>query len=138
MIFDANQVAAMTKHILIVDDALIMRRRIRDVAEQAGWTQASEAKNGEEAVELYGQIRPDLVTLDIVMPKLDGVSALRRIVEIDPRARVIMVSAVDQKEKLAECIQAGAMDFIVKPFDKSGLRSILEKYLAEAKSRQEA
>ena len=98
----------------------------------------AKRKNGEEAVELYEQIKPDLVTLDIVMPKLDGVSALRRIVEIDPRARVIMVSAVDQKEKLAECIQAGAMDFIVKPFDKSGLRSILEKYLAEQKSRQEA
>ena len=128
----------MTKRILIVDDALIMRRRIRDVAEQAGWSVAGEAKNGEEAVDLYEQSKPDLVTLDIVMPKLDGVSALRRIVEIDPRARIIMVSAVDQKEKLAECIQAGAIDFIVKPFEKSGLRSILEKYLADPTHRQEA
>ena len=127
----------MKKRILVVDDALIMRRRIRDVAEQAGWQLAGEAKNGEEAVELYQRTKPDLVTLDIVMPKLDGVSALRKIVEIDPQARIIMVSAVDQKEKLAECIRTGAIDFIVKPFDKSGLQSILEKYLAEPTTQQE-
>ena len=135
---DVRRTTTMTKRILIVDDALIMRRRIRDVAEQAGWKVAGEAKNGEEAVDIYEQSKPDLVTLDIVMPKLDGVSALRRIVEIDPQARIIMVSAVDQKEKLAECIQAGAIDFIVKPFEKLALQSILEKYLAEPTPRQEA
>ena len=128
---DVRRYTTMTQRILIVDDALIMRRRIRDVAEQGGWSVAGEAKNGEEAVHLYEETKPDLVTLDIVMPKLDGVSALRRIVDIDPRARIIMVSAVDQKEKLAECIQAGAIDFIVKPIEKLGLQSILEKYLAD-------
>ena len=126
------------KRILIVDDALIMRRRIRDVAEQAGWRVAGEAKDGREAVALYQEIRPDLVTLDIVMPNLDGVSALKTIVGNDPRARVIMVSAVNQKAKLEECIQAGAIDFIVKPFDKASLLGMFEKYLDEASSQQEA
>lgn len=120
----------MPKRVLIVDDALIMRKRIKDIAEEAGWEVAGEAKNGEEAVTLFQQEKPDLVTLDIVMPKMDGVTALKRIMADDPTARVVMVSAVDQKEKLTECIQAGAVDFIVKPFEKSRLRSFFEKYLA--------
>jgi two-component system chemotaxis response regulator CheY len=119
-----------TKRVMIVDDALIMRQRIREIAEEAGWLVVAEAKNGEEAVELYPQVKPDLVTLDIVMPKVDGVAALRRLIEDDPQASVVMVSAVNQKGKLAECIQAGAIDFIVKPFDKASLRQFFEKRLA--------
>lgn len=114
---------------LIVDDALIMRRRIRAIAEEAGWQVAAEAQNGEEAIRLYQQEKPELVTLDIVMPKLDGVMALKHILQDDPKARVVMVSAVNQKEKLAECIQAGAIDFIVKPFDKIALLRFFEKQL---------
>jgi two-component system chemotaxis response regulator CheY len=121
---------AMTaKRVLIVDDALIMRKRIRDIAEEAGWQVAGEASDGKEAVARYQQLKPDLVTLDIVMPKLDGVSALKQIIQDDPAARIVMVSAVNQKEKLVECIQAGAIDFIVKPFAKAALRSFFEKYL---------
>ena len=120
----------MAKRVLIVDDALIMRRRIKEIAEEAGWVVAGEATNGEEAVALYQQEQPDLVTLDIVMPKMDGVTALKRMIAVDPKARVVMISAVDQKEKLAECIQSGAIDFIVKPFDKLRLRSFFDKYLA--------
>ncbi len=122
------------KRVLIVDDALIMRQRIREIAEDAGWQVAGEAKNGAEAITLYEQEKPDLVTLDIVMPVMDGVSALKQLMENDPRARVVMVSAVNQKEKLAECVRAGAIDFIVKPFDKASLRSFFDKYLA-AKSQ---
>jgi two-component system chemotaxis response regulator CheY len=118
------------KRVLIVDDALIMRRCIREIAEEAGWQVAGEAKNGEEAVTLCQQEKPDLVTLDIVMPKLDGVSALKQMIQSDPQARVVMVSAVNQREKLAECIQAGAIDFIVKPFEKAGLLSFFEKHLS--------
>lgn len=118
------------KRVLIVDDALIMRQRISDIAVEAGWQIAGEAKDGQEAVALYQIEKPDLVTLDIVMPKLDGVSALRQMIEYDPKARVVMVSAVDQKEKLAECIRAGAIDFVVKPFEKSSLQHFFEKYLA--------
>jgi two-component system chemotaxis response regulator CheY len=122
---------AMTaKRVLIVDDALIMRKRIRDIAEEAGWQVAGEAKDGTEAVALYQREKPDLVTLDIVMPNLDGVSALRQMIHDDPRARVVMVSAVNQKDKLAECIQIGAIDFIVKPFEKAALRGLFEKYLS--------
>ena len=98
-------------------------------AEEAGWQVAGEATNGEQAVALYQQEKPDLVTLDIVMPKMDGVSALKQMIQDDPQARVVMISAVNQKGKLAECIQAGAIDFIVKPFEKASLRSFFEKYL---------
>jgi two-component system chemotaxis response regulator CheY len=122
-----------TKRVLIVDDALIMRKRIREIAEEAGWQVAGEANDGQEAVKLFQQEKPDLVTLDIVMPKLDGVSALKQIVQDDPEARVVMVSAVNQKEKLAECIRAGAIDFIVKPFDRESLRGFFAKYLAADK-----
>jgi two-component system chemotaxis response regulator CheY len=125
-----NENQAMAKRVLIVDDAIIMRRRIKQIAEEAGWVVAAEASNGEEAVTLYQQEQPDLVTLDIVMPKMDGVTALKSLIATDPNARVVMISAVDQKDKLMECIQNGAIDFIVKPFDKLRLRSFFDKHLA--------
>jgi two-component system chemotaxis response regulator CheY len=121
--------AGLSKRVLIVDDALIMRKRIKEIAEQAGWQVAGEAKTGLEAVALYQRERPDLVTLDIVMPEMDGVAALRQIIEFDTQAKVVMISAVNQKKKLTECIRAGAMDFIVKPFEKTDLLSFFEKQL---------
>ena len=120
----------MAKRLLIVDDALIMRKRIKDIAERAGWEVAGEATNGEEAVELYRKESPDLVTLDIVMPKMDGVTALKHVLAADPEAQVVMISAVDQKDKLTECIGSGAVDFIVKPFDNARLTRFFAKYLA--------
>jgi len=119
----------LSKRVLIGDDALIIRKRIKEIAEQAGWQVAGEAKTGHEAVAMYQRDRPDLVTLDIVMPEMDGVAALRQLIEFDAQARVVMVSAVNQKEKLSECIRAGATDFIVKPFEKSDLLSFFEKQL---------
>ena len=130
MIKSVEDVAMSAKRVLIVDDALIIRKRIRDIAESAGWEIAGEAKNGEEAVAMFNSERPDLVTLDIVMPKMDGVAALKQMMKHDPSARVVMVSAVNQKDKLAECIQAGAIDFIVKPFEKASLLGFFEKYLS--------
>jgi len=115
--------------LLIVDDALIMRMKIRKVAEQAGWTIVGEANNGEVGVEMYHEHRPDLVTLDMVMPKLDGVGALKAIRAANPQANVVMISAVDQKDKLAECITSGAMDFIVKPFDETRLLNFFQQTL---------
>lgn len=115
--------------LLIVDDALIMRMKIRQIAEQAGWTVVAEAKNGEEGVRLYAEHTPDLVTLDMVMPQMDGLSALNAIRNSDPDARIVMVSAVDQKNKLNECIVGGAMDFIVKPFDDALLLDFFGRYL---------
>ena len=114
--------------LMIVDDALIMRMKIRDIAHESGWTVVAEAKNGAEAIQLYEQHQPDLVTLDMVMPELDGLAALRAIRESNPNAQVVMVSAVNQKDKLNDCILSGAMDFIVKPFDPTRLRAFFERY----------
>lgn len=124
----------MAKRVLIVDDALIMRMRIKEIARESGWEIAGEAVNGAEAVAKYRELRPDLTTLDIVMPELDGVGALREIRAGDPRARVVMVSAVDQKQKLSECIRLGAVDFIVKPFDKARLTTFFKKYSRDESS----
>lgn len=118
------------KRLLIVDDAPIMRKRIKDIAEEVGWQIAGEANNGVEALALYEKEKPDLVTLDIVMPTMDGVTALKEMIASDPQARVVMVSAVNQKAKLVECIQSGALDFIVKPFEKDRLQKLFEKYLS--------
>ncbi|MFN0053828.1 MAG: response regulator, partial [Planctomycetales bacterium] len=102
--------------------------RIKEIALDSGWEIAGEAVNGEEGLARYRELRPDLMTLDIVMPKMDGVAVLRQIREEDPAARIVMVSAVDQKGKLSECIRLGAIDFIVKPFDKARLKGFFEKY----------
>lgn len=117
----------MNNRILIVDDAMIMRLRIREIAEQSGWEVVGEAATGQQAIEMYTSLKPGLVTMDIVMPNLDGVEALRAIRTLDTKARICMVSALNQKEKLAECIQLGAIDFIVKPFDKARLQTFFER-----------
>jgi two-component system chemotaxis response regulator CheY len=116
------------KRLLVVDDAMIMRAIIRDIATKAGWEIAGEAANGVECVARYRELRPDLVTLDIVMPEMDGVETLRTLRREHPDARVVMVTAIDQRAKLSECIQLGAIDFVVKPFDKERLLSLLQKY----------
>jgi len=121
------EVSRMSQRLLIVDDAMIMRLRIRELAIQSGWDVVGEAVNGQQAVEQFQALRPDLVTMDIVMPTLDGIEALRTIRQLDPQAKVCMVSAINQKDKLAECIRLGAVDFIVKPFDKMRLLSLFDK-----------
>jgi two-component system chemotaxis response regulator CheY len=125
---DTNRAGA--PRLLIIDDAKIMRMRIAGIAREAGWEIVAEATNGREGLARYGECRPDLVTLDIVMPELDGVETLRELRTMDPAARVVMVSAVDQRAKLRECFALGAIDFVVKPFDKQRLLSLFEKYAA--------
>ena len=120
--------AMPTKRLLVVDDAMIMRAIIKDTAKKAGWEIAGEATNGAEAVERFRELKPDMTTLDIVMPEMDGVEALRAIRQEAPDAKVVMISAIDQRAKLTECIQLGALDFIVKPFDKNRLLSFFETY----------
>ncbi|SIO40473.1 two-component system, chemotaxis family, response regulator CheY [Singulisphaera sp. GP187] len=115
------------KRLLVVDDALLMRKMICAVAAEAGWEVAGEARDGTEAVELYARLRPDLVTMDVVMPKLGGLEALRQIRAADPGAQVVMVTALDQKQTLMESIRDGAIDFIVKPFDRDRVISLLNK-----------
>jgi two-component system, chemotaxis family, chemotaxis protein CheY len=121
------EITEMSNRLLIVDDAMIMRLRIREIATQAGWEVVGEAADGNQAIEMFRRLKPDLVTMDIVMPSMDGVDALRAIREEAPDARVCMVSALNQREKLTECIRLGAIDFVVKPFDKSKLISLFEK-----------
>ncbi|MDR3639027.1 MAG: response regulator [Isosphaeraceae bacterium] len=121
--------------LLVVDDAMIMRKLIRDVAVEAGWEVAGEAANGAEAVALYEQLRPDLVTMDLVMPVMGGNEALRRIRAADPDARVVVVTALDQKQTLTESIRDGAMDFIVKPFDRERIFGFLKKVRASLPDR---
>ncbi len=133
MIEQANSNANPAKRLLIVDDALIMRRRIMQIAELAGWSVVGEAKDGREAVAMFRQQKPDLVTMDIVMPEMDGVEALKQMIAEEPRAQIVMISAVNQKDKLAECLRAGAQDFIVKPFEKSELLAFFTKQLATNK-----
>ena len=118
----------MANTLMIVDDALIMRMKIREIATEAGWTVVAEADNGADAVSQYSEHRPDLMTLDMVMPKMDGLEALKAIRQEHPDAQIVMVSAVNQKQKLTDCISSGAMDFIVKPFDPDRLRNFFQKY----------
>ena len=106
----------MAKNILICDDAAFMRMMIKDILTKNGYTVAGEAENGAKAVEKYTELKPDLVLMDITMPEMDGIQALKKIRELDPKASVIMCSAMGQQAMVIESIQSGAKDFIVKPF----------------------
>ena len=102
--------------ILIVDDAAFMRMMIKDILTKNGYEIAAEAENGQKAVEKYAETKPDLVLMDITMPEMDGIQALKKIKELDGGANVIMCSAMGQQAMVIEAIQSGARDFIVKPF----------------------
>ncbi len=115
------------KRLLVVDDALFMRKLIRGVASEAGWDVIGEAGNGEEAIAMYRQHHPDLVTMDLVMPVMGGLEALRQIRAIDPQAKVVVVTALDQKQALMDSIRDGAIDFIVKPFERQRVLNLLAK-----------
>jgi len=117
----------MARRLLITDDALIIREMIKDVAQAAGWTVVAQASNGQEAIDLYRQHRPDAVTLDLVMPQFDGLHALRGIMAADPNARIVVVSALEQTQVLKDAFKAGASDFLVKPFDRQVLAETLNK-----------
>lgn len=109
----------MKPRVLIVDDANFMRATLRDIFNRSGFEVVAEAKNGREAVSLYAQHLPDLVTMDIVMPEMGGIDAVRVITEAHPEARVVMCSAMGQQQLVIEAIQAGARDFVIKPFQAS-------------------
>jgi len=115
--------------ILVVDDAIFMRSMIRDIFARGPFVIAGEAENGAEAVRLYQELRPDLTTMDIVMPQMDGISALREIIRIDPAAKVVMCSALGQEALIAEAIEAGARDFIVKPFQPGRVLRVVQSVL---------
>ncbi|HMF35161.1 MAG TPA: response regulator [Isosphaeraceae bacterium] len=122
------------KRLLVVDDALFMRKLICGVAAEAGWQVVGEATNGEQAVALYEQLKPDLVTMDLVMPIMGGLEALRKIRELDSQAQIVVVTALDQKQALLDSIRDGALDFIVKPFQRERVLNLLHKLGATART----
>ena len=113
--------------ILVVDDAAFMRMMIRDILVKHGFEVVGEATNGVEAVIRYKELEPDLVTMDITMPEMDGIAAVKHIKALDPNARVIMCSAMGQQAMVLEAIQAGARDFIVKPFQADRVLDAVKK-----------
>lgn len=117
----------MAKNILICDDAAFMRMMIKDILTKNGYTVAGEAENGAKAVEKYTEHKPDLVLMDITMPEMDGIQALKKIRELDPKASVIMCSAMGQQAMVIESIQSGAKDFIVKPFQADRVLEAVRK-----------
>ena len=117
----------MAKNILICDDAAFMRMMIKDILTKNGYTVAGEAENGLKAVEKYAELKPDLVLMDITMPEMDGIQALKEIKKVDAGAKVIMCSAMGQQAMVIESIQAGAKDFIVKPFQADRVIEAVKK-----------
>lgn len=114
--------------ILIVDDAAFMRMMLKDILEKSGgYVVCGEAVNGADAIIKYKELKPDLVTMDITMPEMDGIQALKGIKAADPNAKVIMCSAMGQQAMVIESIQAGAKDFIVKPFQPDRVLEAVKK-----------
>lgn len=122
----------MGKRVLIVDDAAFMRMMIKNILAKNGYEIVGEAENGQVALELYKQHKPDLVTMDITMPEMDGIEGVKAIRGVDPNANVIMCSAMGQQSMVMEAIQAGAKDFIVKPFQQDRILQAIERVMARA------
>jgi two-component system chemotaxis response regulator CheY len=119
----------MKHRALICDDAEFMRTLIKDVLENGGFEVIAEAVNGEDAVSKYKSFKPDIVTMDIVMPIKSGIDAVKEIVSFDPNAKVVMCSALGQEILVMDAIEAGAKDFIVKPFEEENVIEVLKKVL---------
>jgi two-component system, chemotaxis family, chemotaxis protein CheY len=119
----------MGRTVLICDDAIFMRRMLRDVLKGAGFEVVGEAQTGAEAVDRYRELKPDLVTMDIIMPDMGGIDAVRAIVQEHPEAKILMCSAMGQQALVIEAIQAGARDFVVKPFQPSRVLEAVQRVL---------
>ncbi len=120
----------MNQTVLVCDDAISMRTMISDILSQAGFEVVGEAESGLQAVEKYRALKPDLVTMDIVMPDMGGIEAVREICKDDPEAKILMCSAMGQQALVVEAIQAGAKDFVVKPFQPSRVLEAVQRVLA--------
>ncbi|EGO63160.1 response regulator [Acetonema longum] len=117
----------MATKVMIVDDAAFMRMMIKDILTKNGYEVVAEAENGAKAVEKYQEVRPDLTTMDITMPEMDGITAMKQIKDSDPSAKIIMCSAMGQQAMVIEAIQSGARDFIVKPFQPDRVLEAVRK-----------
>lgn len=118
--------------ILVVDDSLMIRRTLKIIFERAGHVVVAESANGEQALAHYAQFSPDLVTLDITMPGLNGIETLKKILTHDPDANVVMVSAMGQKHMVFDALQAGAKNYMLKPLNEESLLSVVSLVLANS------
>lgn len=122
----------VAKKILIVDDASFMRTVLKDIIKSNGLaSEVYEAADGVEGVKVYQKIQPDLVTMDVNMPRADGIQALRAILKIDPKAKVVMVTAIEEKHVVQDAMRLGARDYVVKPFDRSNVPLVLNKVIRQ-------
>ena len=110
-----------SKKVLIVDDSMVMRKMINDILSKDGFEIVGQAKNGDEAVELYPKVNPDLVTLDVIMPGEPGVEVVKRLKQVDDQARIMMVSGLNQKKLVLQAMENGAQEYVVKPFEEGDL-----------------
>jgi two-component system chemotaxis response regulator CheY len=117
----------MNRKVLIVDDVAFVRKTLSDILTQAGYQVVGEAADGQEAVELYVETRPDLVTMDVVMPQMSGIEATRKIIKLDKEARVVIISAMGQENLVMEAINVGAKDYVLKPFSAADVLKTLER-----------
>ena len=120
----------MSSRVLVVDDALFMRHMIKNILTGMGHEIVGEAGDGEEACSRYDELKPDFVTLDLVMPKKGGLDALRDIKAKDPEAKIVIISALDQRQPLMEALKLGAADYIVKPFEKDRVEEAINRVTA--------
>jgi two-component system, chemotaxis family, chemotaxis protein CheY len=116
--------------VLVVDDAIFMRHLIKNILKDLGHEVIGEAADGEEACAKYDELKPDLVTLDLVMPKKGGLEALRDIRSKHPDARVVVISAIDQRQPLMDALKLGAADYVVKPFEKDRVEEAINRVIA--------
>lgn len=119
----------MSARVLVVDDAAFMRMMLKDILIKNGFIVIGEASNGNEATVRYQELKPDIVTMDITMPEMDGITAVKEIIKIDGNAKIIMCSAMGQQAMVLDAIQAGAKDFIVKPFQEDRVVDAMTKVL---------
>lgn len=113
--------------VLIVDDSAFMRKLLKNILFSAGFDIAGEAENGKQALEMYAKLKPDLVTMDVVMPEMNGIEALKEIKKMDPNAKVVMCSAVGQEQMVKAAIKLGARGYIIKPFQAPKVIEELKK-----------
>jgi two-component system chemotaxis response regulator CheY len=119
----------MAKTVLIVDDIAFVRKTLTDILTQAHYQVIGEATDGSEAVNLYAKLRPDIVTMDVVMPQMSGIDATRRIIKLDKNAKVVIISAMGQENLVMEAINVGAKDYILKPFSAEEVLKTIERAL---------
>ena len=119
----------MKPRVLVVDDAIFMRKMISDILEGSGMEIVGEADTGAVAVEKYAELSPDLVTMDIIMPEMNGIDAVKNIIASDPQANIVMCSALGQQALVQDALSAGAKDFLIKPFNPSRVVEVVTKIL---------